>query len=244
MHLHSDSYQFAATIMEQHFATEAAELRLAIESLNVEECLNPSGPYNPDSRPMVPKAHMRNIGGHDALVPLPISQKEMNKRLKKLLAPLGWQKEPVVDEDDVMDTKTRLRGDFYKNRVFVEVEFGNVASFYRDVLKFHLAHRSQKGDIGALITATYKTALLFDDGVVQFEGVQALKPYLRFGTQMPVWIVGIEPDDFAPVRARYEEMQKVLEGNDRLVHSWDSVMGALEEGVARAAEEFSEDLDD
>ena len=48
----------------------------------------------------------------------------------KAFEKLGWEKKPILSE------KPRLIGDFRKNLVFVEVQFGNTATLYRDFYKF------------------------------------------------------------------------------------------------------------
>ena len=49
----------------------------------------------------------------------------------------GWQLAPVICK------KPMHKGDFLKNGVFVEVQFGNSATVYRDYYKFHygLTHK-------------------------------------------------------------------------------------------------------
>ena len=71
---------------------------------------------------------------------MPVDQASMNGRIRTSLAALGWHPEPYILIDrEGKPIDTRLRGDFEKSGVFVEVEFGNVASYFRDLFKFHIA---------------------------------------------------------------------------------------------------------
>ena len=51
-----------------------------------------------------------------------------------------------------------LLGDFAKGGIFVEVEFGNMASAFRDLFKFQIASRSGAGRLGVLVVASDRVA--------------------------------------------------------------------------------------
>ena len=59
-----------------------------------------------------------------------LHQTAYNKRFEIEFEKLGWEKKPMLSD------KPRLIGDFRKNLVFVEVQFGNSATLYRDFYKF------------------------------------------------------------------------------------------------------------
>ena len=59
-----------------------------------------------------------------------LHQTAYNKRFEIEFEKLGWEKKPPFSQ------KPRLIGDFRKNLVFVEVQFGNSATLYRDFYKF------------------------------------------------------------------------------------------------------------
>ena len=59
-----------------------------------------------------------------------LHQTAYNKRFGIEFQELGWEVQPRLPESP------RLIGDFKKNLVFVEVQFGNSATLYRDVCKF------------------------------------------------------------------------------------------------------------
>ena len=79
--------------------------------------------------------------------------------------------------------------------------------------------------MAVLVLATSRFARLFDQGVATFEQAVALKPYLAIGISMPIWIVGVEPEDFSPLVACYRSMQEVAEQNGARCHSFEVAMG-------------------
>jgi hypothetical protein len=57
----------------------------------------------------------------------------------------GWQPSPVLCE------KPKHKGDFLKNGVFVEVQFGNSATVYRDYYKFHYGFANRLLTLAVLV---------------------------------------------------------------------------------------------
>jgi hypothetical protein len=58
-------------------------------------------------------------------------QAAYNKAFEAEFTKLGWEKGPLLYD------RPRLIGDFRKNDVFIEIQFGNSATLYRDYYKFH-----------------------------------------------------------------------------------------------------------
>tara|TARA_B100001123_G_scaffold369149_1_gene430616 strand:- start:767 stop:1279 length:513 start_codon:yes stop_codon:yes gene_type:complete len=73
-------------------------------------------------------------------------QTSYNMRFKDEFKKLGWKTQPRLSD------KLRLIGDFGKNRVFGEVQFGTSPTLYRDFYKFQYGHRHRLFDLGVLIT--------------------------------------------------------------------------------------------
>lgn len=121
---------------------------------------------------------------------------------------------------------TRLRGDFERSGVFVEVEFGNVASLYRDLFKFHIAGTSGAAQVGIIVVATAQLARFFDQGQATWEQTIALLPYMRVGLQLPTAIIGADVNDWDAIEARYREMQALVEANGEACHSFEAILGA------------------
>jgi Restriction endonuclease BglII len=152
----------------------------------------------------------------------------MNRQLRDDFRAAGWTKEPVAAGPMAgPDAPLYLRGDFVRNKVFVEVEFGNVASMHRDFFKFQIASRSGAGEVGVLVVATERFAAFFDTNVATNESALRNKPYLAIGVQMPIWVIGIEPEDFTQaLKPRYDEMHELCARNDLACHPFETVLRA------------------
>ena len=227
MKVQTESHLHGETIVEHAFPTEYDELLEAVAGLK--PVLRKAEPFTPTGRPPTPKRHKRQIRGQRKFALLPVDQNGMNVELEDKLRPFGWERQPFASAAATGRLDTALKGDFAKNRVFVEVEFGNSASMYRDLFKFQIASRSHVGEVAALIVATDRLARFFDSGITTFEQVHSLLPYMAIGIQMPIWIVGIEPESFDDVRLRYNEMKVVAESNGLPCHSYEDVMGLAPE---------------
>jgi len=218
-----ESHQFAETVLQGRFREEWDELLDVLGTLEVP--LRPVGPYSRAGRPKSPKRQFRQIGGRRASSLMPVDQAEMNRQIRAALAAHGWRAEPYILIDrEGQPIDTRLRGDFEKSGVFVEVEFGNVASFYRDLFKFHIAGTTGAAQVGVIIVATDALARLFDQGQARFEQAVSMLPYMRAGVQLPTALIGLDVNDWGRVRARYEEMRGLVEANGEECHPFDAVM--------------------
>jgi hypothetical protein len=223
MRTHVQSHQYAETVLEGQFRDEWEELLDVLGTMDVP--LRPLGPYTRSGRPKSPKRQSRVIGGRRASALMPVDQAAMNRKIRDALSARGWHAEPYILIDrHGHPIDTRLRGDFEKSGVFVEVEFGNVASFYRDLFKFHIAGTTGAAQVGTIVVATDALARLFDQGQARFEQAVSLLPYMRAGVQLPTALVGIDVNDWEPIRTRYREMQELVEANREPCHSFDAVM--------------------
>lgn len=217
------SHQYAETVLQGQFREEWEQLLDVLGTLEVP--LRALGPFTSTGRPKSPKRQFRQIGGARASALMPVDQAAMNTRIRTALAALHWQPEPYILIDrHGKPIDTRLRGDFEKSGVFVEVEFGNVASFYRDLFKFHIAGTTGAAKVGVIIVATDALARLFDQGQARFEQAVSLLPYMRAGVQLPTALVGLDVNDWSPIRQRYEEMRNLVESHGEPCHSFDAVM--------------------
>jgi hypothetical protein len=233
------SHLYGEIVAEHGFPTEYDSLLSALGSLDPP--LRPLAGFKSSGRPLQPKRHARTIAGQKKPFLLPVDQAALNRHLDETLRTDGWQSQPVASSELISGAAPLgLRGDFVRNRVFVEVEFGNVASMYRDFFKFQIASLARTGDVGVLILATERLAKFFDSGVTTFEVAERLLPYLSIGIQMPIWFIGIEPEDYGPIGERYEEMRKLCEENGLSCHPFDIALGApipVEQESSEAADE-------
>jgi hypothetical protein len=225
MRIESDSHQYGEVVIENAFPEEHASLIDAMSSLPIP--LRPLKPFTHEGRPREPKRHTRTIAGERLPFLLPVDQAQMNRDLEAVLRRAGWSTQPIAKGNMFGRTAPLgLKGDFVRNKVFVEVEFGNIASMHRDFFKFQIANRAGAGEAAVLVCATERLAKFFDSGVTTFEAARRHIPYLAIGIQMPIWFLGFEPTNWEPIRERYEDMRTLCEENDVVSHSFDAALGA------------------
>jgi Restriction endonuclease BglII len=213
-HLIFSRHQYADTILRHEFTNTFDELLSALESVDVP--LNPAGPFSSvktGSRPKTPKRHMVNKK-HNRYLLKPIAQKEWNAALDKTLRDLHWASQPIA----ITDTKakqTKQKGDFAKDGIFVEVEFGNVASAHRDMLKFLVSHDRGTARVGVLACMVQRMTKLADSNLTAFETVnRTILPFLRL-TPMPILFIGLDyrDSDEHILRSHYDDMYAVATEN-------------------------------
>lgn len=159
----------------------------------------------------------------------PVDQKAMNSALEKSM-PAGWAIRPlVVDRND--GPMTKIRSDFKKDRIQVEVQFGNMARWYTDVFKFQLAYSLGDIDVGILVVPTNRFANLIDENVASYERVLRELPWAKMSLTLPILVVGIEPSDYSAVKERYEEG-----GRNYADKAATDYQRLLEQGDAKVAE--------
>lgn len=136
----------------------------------------------------------------------PVDQKALNGYLDDEFGGNDWEVHPpIVSGDRTGGPETRLAADYKKGRFQVEVQFGNMARWYTDVFKFQLSYSLREIDVAALVVPTQRFANLIDENVAYFERVARELPWAQMSLTLPIWVIGIEPDDWTPVKACYEE---------------------------------------
>ena len=92
-----------------------------------------------------------------------------------------------------------LQGDFSKNGVFVEVEFGNCRKrLFRDLFKFQIAGSAGAGEVGVLVVAS--SAVASRSSIEEsrpYEQAEGLLEYMKIGLSLPTVIVGLDVNDWA-----------------------------------------------
>lgn len=216
------SHLHAETILEGAFRREWDELRDVLA--RIDPPLRPAQPFTVAGRPATPKRQSRTIAGRRAFALYPVDQPGLNSAIDRQLRDLEWAAQPLAVGAVDGVRATGLTGDFQRNGVFVEVEFGNVASMFRDLFKFQIAGQARVGEVGVLIVASSHVAAFFDQGVATFEQARNLLPYMRIGLSLPVAIVGLDLNDWSRLRRRYDEMREVAEANGLDCHPFESIM--------------------
>lgn len=132
-----------------------------------------------------------------------VVQQILNQYIKLSLVQKGWSAEPDASPDDINDA---LRFDFEKDleindtetlKVRIEVEFGNAASYYRDLYKFQRAFTYKNADICILILPLNKLSTRIDSGLANFEKAKRELPDSILSTTVPIIVIGLENDTSA-----------------------------------------------
>jgi hypothetical protein len=135
---------------------------------------------------------------------LPVDQIRLNAKLDAAFRSKEWDLQPqIVTATATVAAASRLRGDFKKHRVQIEVQFGNMARWYTDVFKFQLSYSLDAIDVGVLIVPMQRFANLIDENVAYFERVARELPAAKMSLTLPIWVLGVEPDDYDPIEVVY-----------------------------------------
>lgn len=179
MRIKTFSYRFADDILSSpRFAGVRAEL------LNV--CQNcPIPVYSGKSQRQASKDVVQQI---------------MNTYFKLQFTSLGWTAEPLATP---IDNEDALRADFRKTfgegddkiTLQIEVEFGNVASSYRNYFNFQLSFSYDLTDICVLIVPSSELANRIDSGVANFEKATREIPQAKLSVTVPTLVVGLFDKD-------------------------------------------------
>lgn len=118
-------------------------------------------------------------------------QEAYNRLFEIEFEKLGWKLDPILCE------KPLHKGDFFKNDVFVEIQFGNSATIYRDYYKFHYGFVNKLLSLGVLILPTnqYK---FFPQRNPQSIGNMAtyeyaLEHFNALTIPVPILLIGLRP---------------------------------------------------
>ena len=113
---------------------------------------------------------------------------KLNKELDGLFKEKGWASQSKVVKE------LGLSIDFQKERVGVEVQFGNVARLYADLFKLQVMSFSgrDKIDVGIIILPKLEYAKKIGSPIANFEKLIRELPYFKTALQVPLWIIGLE----------------------------------------------------
>ena len=106
-------------------------------------------------------------------------QTAYNKRFEIEFQKLGWDTKPRLS------TNPRLIGDFRKNLVFVEVQFGNSATLYRDFYKFQYGLQNGLLSLSVLIVPVNPKAF-FPTRPRSISNMAEYDLALRYFTVLPI----------------------------------------------------------
>lgn len=130
-----------------------------------------------------------------------VVQQLMNTYFYEAFINQGWETEVLASPEEFEDA---LKSDFRKtfNRegnenitVQIEVEFGNVASSYRNYFKFQLSFSYGMTDLCVLVVPSAKLSNRIDSGVSNFEKVLREIPTAKLSITVPILVVGLFDED-------------------------------------------------
>lgn len=77
-----------------------------------------------------------------------LHQQAYNKSFEQEFSKFQWKPQPLLCENP------KLKGDFQKNDIFIEIQFGNSSTIYRDYYKFHYGLMKNLLSLAVLIVPT------------------------------------------------------------------------------------------
>ena len=119
-------------------------------------------------------------------------QTAYNKALEYEFSKKGWTLQPLLYNDP------KLIGDFQKNDIFVEVQFGNTATLYRDYYKFHYGLSHNLLSLAVLIVPTnpkkfFPTRPTSVNNMAEFDF--AKKYFKLLPIPIPILLIGLLPEN-------------------------------------------------
>ncbi|ETT82258.1 BglII/BstYI family type II restriction endonuclease [Viridibacillus sp. FSL R5-0477] len=157
---------------------------------------------------------------------LDVVQQMMNTYFLLRFKSLDWESEPLATPDTSTDA---LRSDFRKSflddetgeivlTIQIEVEFGNVASSYRNYFKFQLSFANALTDLCVLIVPSYALSKRIDSGVSNFEKTKREIPSAKLSITVPTLVIGLFDDGTTlwNVKETVTEDLNILKGDSRI----------------------------
>lgn len=119
-------------------------------------------------------------------------QAAYNKAFETEFVKRGWDTKPLLHDNP------KLIGDFQKNDVFVEIQFGNSATIYRDYYKFHYGLTKKLLSLAVLIvpikpTEFFPTRPKSVSNMADFDFAQ--KYFELLPIPVPILLIGLKPHD-------------------------------------------------
>jgi hypothetical protein len=119
-------------------------------------------------------------------------QTAYNKAFDAEFFKYNWQPQPTLCENP------KLIGDFQKNDVFVEIQFGNSATIYRDYYKFHFGLTKNLLSLAVLIVPTkpkefFPTRPASVNNMAEFDF--AYRYFKLLPIPVPILLIGLLPEN-------------------------------------------------
>lgn len=121
-----------------------------------------------------------------------INQTAYNKAFEVEFSKLDWELQPKLYSNP------RLIGDFRKNDIFIEIQFGNSATIYRDYYKFHYGLLHKLLSLAVLIVPTdpkkfFPSRKASVSNMAEFD--LAYKYFNLLPIPVPILLIGLLPEN-------------------------------------------------
>jgi hypothetical protein len=174
VHLAEFSFRFAAEILNA-----PAFSQLKQETLEILTSITEIPQFSP------PKVRTRD----SHTMTFPTNASRLNLLIQDRFVSKGWERNPLITNDGL----SKIKADYLKGRVIVEVQFGNMGRWYADLYKFQLSVSLGNADVGVSVVAMKHFAETMDENVAHYERVVRELGYARNSIAVPIWVIGIEP---------------------------------------------------
>lgn len=166
------SYRFAQEVLDSpHYRPLLRELRSVLGGVITPQLASPK------SRTRAGKTYT-----------FPVDQKALNKLIEVELGVRGWELYPWI----VSDKGTQLRADYKKDRVQVEVQFGNMARVIYDLFKLQVSYSQDLIDVGIIVVAKQSLANKIDENIAHYERLVRELGYAKMSITLPVLVIGVD----------------------------------------------------
>ncbi|HYN80039.1 MAG TPA: BglII/BstYI family type II restriction endonuclease [Gemmatimonadaceae bacterium] len=126
-----------------------------------------------------------------------VAPSAMNRWLdNELCITRDWDWHPLIinaDPDD-QSGKSGLRSDYRKDRIEVEVQFGNVARYTYDIYKMAISLAREQADVGIMVVSTKRFAGIIGGNIAYFERAVRELAHSRLTLIVPLVVIGVEPE--------------------------------------------------
>ena len=121
------------------------------------------------------------------------NQAGYNKALDDQFSQYDWNLQPILYKEH-----PRLIGDYSKNDIFVEVQFGNTSTIFRDYYKFHYGLTHSLLSLAVLVVPTNPVAFFptRPDSIRNMAEFDFAKRYFKLlPIPVPILLIGLLPEN-------------------------------------------------
>ncbi|MFJ5762782.1 BglII/BstYI family type II restriction endonuclease [Neobacillus sp. NPDC093182] len=158
----------------------------------------------------------------NAQAKLDIVQQIMDSYLNVQFKTLGWDAGypfRINDEYIKLDYLKEFTSKDNSFGIHLEVEFGNVASSYRNYFKLQLVNNMTKNNIGIIILPTESLSKRIDSGVATFEKTINEISFAKYIFNFPLLIIGLDDNGTEEINLKNTDLSlKELQNKANIKH--------------------------